>query len=117
MRRGHVDRQGPACRPIVRTFLASFGTNACGPRWSDLPQAARGKSGWPAAVAWQAIPLSGQDAPAVRASKKLKNDELLITGFASTRLRMELDRVPARKTLSFAPASDVVLDGFHSGHC
>ncbi len=30
----------------------------------------------------------------MRASKKLKNDELLITSFAATRLRMELDRVP-----------------------
>ena len=47
-----------------------------------------------AAIEWQAIRLSGQDALAVRASKKLKNDELLITSFAATRLRMELDRVP-----------------------
>jgi predicted AAA+ superfamily ATPase len=47
-----------------------------------------------AAIEWQALRLSGQDALAVRASKKLKNDELLITGFAATRLRMELDRVP-----------------------
>ena len=38
--------------------------------------------------------LSGQDALAVRASKKLRNDELLVTGLAGTRLRMELDRVP-----------------------
>lgn len=30
----------------------------------------------------------------MRASKKLRSDELLITGFAPTRLRMELDRVP-----------------------
>ena len=45
-----------------------------------------------AAVTWQAMRLSGQDALAVRASKKLKSDELLITGFAATRLRMELDR-------------------------
>ncbi len=47
-----------------------------------------------AAVEWQAFRLSGQDALAVRASKKLRNDELLITAFAATRLRMELDRVP-----------------------
>jgi len=47
-----------------------------------------------AAIEWQALRLSGQDALAVRASKKLKSDELLITGFAPTRLRMELDRVP-----------------------
>ena len=30
----------------------------------------------------------------MRASKKLRSDELLVTGFAATRLRMELDRVP-----------------------
>ena len=46
-------------------------------------------------VEWQAIRLpSGNDALAVRASKKLRNDELLLTGFAGTRLKMELDRVP-----------------------
>jgi hypothetical protein len=47
-----------------------------------------------AAVEWQSARLSGQDALGVRASKKLRSDELLITGFAATRLRMELDRVP-----------------------
>jgi len=45
-------------------------------------------------IKWQALRLSGTDALAVRASKKLRSDELLLTGFASTRLRMELDRVP-----------------------
>lgn len=47
-----------------------------------------------ASVEWQAFRLSGQDALAVRASKKLKNNELLVTSFAASRLRMELDRVP-----------------------
>jgi len=46
------------------------------------------------AIKWQAVRLSGSDALAVRASKKLRSDELLLTGFASTRLRMELDGVP-----------------------
>ncbi|MDR3567189.1 MAG: Swt1 family HEPN domain-containing protein [Syntrophobacteraceae bacterium] len=45
-------------------------------------------------IEWKAFRLSGQDPPAVRASKKLKNDESLITSFAATRLRMELDRIP-----------------------
>jgi hypothetical protein len=45
-------------------------------------------------VEWQAFRLSGQEALAVRASKKLRSDELLLTSFAGTRLRMELDRVP-----------------------
>jgi predicted AAA+ superfamily ATPase len=45
-------------------------------------------------IEWQAIRLSGTDALAVRAGKKLKNEELLIANFGPTRLRMELERVP-----------------------
>lgn len=45
-------------------------------------------------VEWEAIRLTGIGPLAVRAAKKLKNEELLLTGFAGTRLRMELDRVP-----------------------
>lgn len=45
-------------------------------------------------ITWQALRLTGQEALAVRASKKLRNDELLLTSFAASRLRMELDRVP-----------------------
>jgi predicted AAA+ superfamily ATPase len=47
-----------------------------------------------ASVTWQTIRLSGQDALAERASKKLRNDELLVVNFAASRLRMEMDRVP-----------------------
>ena len=47
-----------------------------------------------ASMEWQAMRLSGQYSLAARASKKLKGDELLVTGFAASRLRMELDRVP-----------------------
>jgi predicted AAA+ superfamily ATPase len=47
-----------------------------------------------AEIEWQAFRLSGGDAIAVRASKKLRNDELLVNALAGTRLRMELDRVP-----------------------
>ncbi len=46
------------------------------------------------ALEWQELRLQGQDPLAVRASKKLKNEELLLTQFGGTRLRMELDRVP-----------------------
>jgi predicted AAA+ superfamily ATPase len=42
----------------------------------------------------EAFRLTGQEPLAARASKKLRADELLITGMAGTRLRMELDRVP-----------------------
>src|SRR6266851_1237115 len=47
-----------------------------------------------APVTWQTIRLSGQDALAERASKKLRNEESLIVNFAASRLRMEMDRVP-----------------------
>jgi hypothetical protein len=46
------------------------------------------------ALTWQAIRLSGQEGLAVRASKKLRGDELLLPVFAATRLRMELDNIP-----------------------
>jgi predicted AAA+ superfamily ATPase len=45
-------------------------------------------------IEWQSFRLSGQEPLAVRASRKLRNDELLITGLAATRLRLELDQVP-----------------------
>lgn len=45
-------------------------------------------------VEWQAFRLSGQEKLAVRAGRKLRGDELLLSGFAPTRLRMDLDRVP-----------------------
>ncbi len=46
------------------------------------------------AIEWQAHKLTGQDVLSARVSKKLRNDERLLTVFAGTRLRMELDRVP-----------------------
>ena len=45
-------------------------------------------------VQWQAYRQSGQESLAVRASKKLRSEELLVPSLAGTRLRMELDRVP-----------------------
>jgi predicted AAA+ superfamily ATPase len=45
-------------------------------------------------LAWQSTRLSGGEALAPRASRKLRNDELLVTSLGGTRLRMELDRVP-----------------------
>lgn len=45
-------------------------------------------------VIWEALKLSGQEPLAIRASKKLRADELYLTSFSSTRLRMELDRIP-----------------------
>ncbi len=45
-------------------------------------------------VVMQNYRLTGQESLAVRASKKLRNEELLVTGLAPTRLRLELDQVP-----------------------
>ena len=51
--------------------------------------------GNPAApVSWLAIRLTGNEPLAPRASRRLRNDELLVTSLAATRLRLELDRVP-----------------------
>jgi len=47
-----------------------------------------------AAITWQAVRLSSGDALAARASKKLRNDEMLITALGSTILRKHLDDVP-----------------------
>lgn len=44
-------------------------------------------------VRWESIRLTGGDALAVRASKKLRHEEFLVTSLAGTRLRMELDKV------------------------
>ncbi len=45
-------------------------------------------------VEWEAFRLSGQDALAVRAGKKLRSEELLIPSLAGTMLRMHMDRIP-----------------------
>jgi hypothetical protein len=46
------------------------------------------------AVEWQEFRLQGQEWLAERASKKLKNDGLLITNMAGAVLRFEIDQVP-----------------------
>jgi predicted AAA+ superfamily ATPase len=45
-------------------------------------------------VEWRSYRLSGQEALAERASKKLRNDDLLVTRYAPSSLKIELDRVP-----------------------
>ena len=46
------------------------------------------------AVEWQALRLTGQDALAARASKKLRSEELLVPALGPTILRKHLDEVP-----------------------
>ena len=53
-----------------------------------------GQSTPQAAMQWQAIRLTAQGGLAERASRRMRNDELLLVTFSGTRLRMELDRVP-----------------------
>ena len=47
-----------------------------------------------AQLEWQAFRLTGADALAARATKKLRNDELLVTILAGTVLRTEMDKIP-----------------------
>ncbi len=59
-------------------------------QWVLIPEQKTPQS----AVEWQAVRLSGSDALAVRASKKLRNDETLVVNLGSTILRKHLDDVP-----------------------
>jgi predicted AAA+ superfamily ATPase len=45
-------------------------------------------------VTWEETRVSGPEPLAVRVSKKLRNEEALITQYSGARLRMDLDRVP-----------------------
>lgn len=47
-----------------------------------------------APIEWQAIKLAGADPLAVRASKKLRHEEFLVTSYAPSRLRRDLDAIP-----------------------
>ncbi len=68
--------------------------------WVLVPEPAEARAknpdGSDKKVGWREIRLqpSGQEALAVRASRKLENDGLLITKYAGTNLRLELDKVP-----------------------
>ena len=81
-----------------------------------------------APVTWQTIRLSGNDALAQRASKKLRNDDLLVVNFAASLLRMEMDRVPlwrgkprrdptARRGLRSLPLPAALTDHHRSPEC
>ncbi len=59
-------------------------------QWLLVPEQAKPQD----PITWQATRLSGTDALAIRASKKLRNDELLVTSLGSTILRKHLDEVP-----------------------
>jgi hypothetical protein len=74
-------------------------------QWLLVP----GQSSPRAPVEWQAFRLTGSGPLAAGASKKLRGDELLLTSFAPSRLRMELDRVPLWRSDS-VPVNQLVED-------
>jgi predicted AAA+ superfamily ATPase len=45
-------------------------------------------------VTWKASRVSGNDALAMRAAKKLKSDELLVTSMGGSALKLEMDKIP-----------------------
>lgn len=59
-------------------------------RWLLVPVQQTPQSG----TEWRDIQVLGQDSLAKLASKKMIEDELLVTSLAGTRLRMEMDRIP-----------------------
>ena len=59
-------------------------------QWLLVPEQVRPD----AAITWQAVRLSGSDALAARASKRLRSDESLVLSLGSTILRKHLDGVP-----------------------
>lgn len=59
-------------------------------QWLLVPE----QSNPQAPMTWQALRLSGNDALAVRATKKLRSEEMLIGALGSTILRKHLDAVP-----------------------
>jgi hypothetical protein len=59
-------------------------------QWLLVPTQASPQSN----LEWQQFRLSGSDALAVRASKKLRNDDLLRTRLAGTVLKTDLDNIP-----------------------
>jgi predicted AAA+ superfamily ATPase len=59
-------------------------------QWLLIPEQANPQ----APITWETVRLSGSDALAVRASKKLRTDESLVASLGSTILRKHLDEVP-----------------------
>lgn len=64
-------------------------------QWLLVPGQPKPKSGekFPG-IEWQELRLQGQEPLAVRASKRLVREELLLPSMAGTRLRLEIDQVP-----------------------
>jgi predicted AAA+ superfamily ATPase len=59
-------------------------------QWLLVPSVTPGE----ATVRWEAVRIGGGDPLALRASRKLRSEEGLITTYSGARLRMDLDRIP-----------------------
>ncbi len=59
-------------------------------QWLLVPGASPGDP----EVRWEATRVAGSEPLAVRASRKLRTEEALITAYSGARLRMDLDRIP-----------------------
>ena len=99
----HQQRQAAANRETANSSVSGRLPETY--QWLIVPAQASPQS----ETEWQTFRLTGQEALATRASKKLKNDENLIVQFAPTRLRLELDRVPLWRTSDAGVANDVAL--------
>ena len=62
--------------------------------WLLVPAEKKDGDASQARLEWTELKASGNEALAVRASKRLKSDGLFITNWAGSLLRLELDRVP-----------------------
>ncbi|OQC08741.1 MAG: hypothetical protein BWX80_00168 [Candidatus Hydrogenedentes bacterium ADurb.Bin101] len=79
------DNWGPSSKRMwTGRVRCRCGLTRNSPTWAN-PQAG---------IRWEALRLTGTDALAVRASKKLRNDELLVMTLGATILRKHLDEVP-----------------------
>lgn len=75
--------------------------------WLLVPEQKAGANEKPT---WEAMRLTGNDELAVRASKKLKTEERLLTSLGANRLRIELDKIPLWRhpELDHVPFRDLV---------
>jgi hypothetical protein len=79
----HVDAERAVEQRILETYF-----------WSFVPAEKKDSDGSHARFEWTELKTPGNETLAVRVSKRLKSDSLLITNWAGSLLRLELDRVP-----------------------
>ena len=81
-------RQAEAQREVAATEVTARIPETY--RWLLVPA----QSDAHGAASWESLNLTGSDSLAVRASRRLRGQDGLMTAYAATLLRMEVDRVP-----------------------